>query len=199
MAAPTHGIDLRSRRRRPLGVRLWLPDLAAGLRLRRARGSAAGRSTPGIVRLFVRPSRHAGAARVGAGARPGRRLPRHGVSCRGRQTCRDRRVSAGPRAGHHGLPRERTLRLAAERSRAADFGALLRGRPRARTICRAARRSISNCTMCGRATAGRAPTATTLSTVAALEEMGIRETELHWLAERLKGVHESGGVAASQV
>jgi cation transport protein ChaC len=36
-----------------------------------------------------------------------------------------------------------------------------------------------------------------ISTVAALEEMGIRETELHLLAERLKGIHESGGTVAS--
>jgi cation transport protein ChaC len=36
-----------------------------------------------------------------------------------------------------------------------------------------------------------------ISTVAALEEMGIRETELHLLAERLKGIHESGGAVAS--
>ncbi len=35
-----------------------------------------------------------------------------------------------------------------------------------------------------------------VATVAALEEMGIRETELHLLAERLKGVHESGAVIA---
>jgi cation transport protein ChaC len=36
-----------------------------------------------------------------------------------------------------------------------------------------------------------------IATVAALEEMGIRETELHLLAERLKGIHESGGAVAS--
>ena len=56
----------------------------------------------------------------------------------GSKARRDHRVSAGPRAGHHGLSRDRALRLAARRSRAADFGALLRGRPRTRTICRAA-------------------------------------------------------------
>ena len=36
-----------------------------------------------------------------------------------------------------------------------------------------------------------------IATVAALEEMGIRETELHLLADRLKGIHESGGTVAS--
>jgi len=35
-----------------------------------------------------------------------------------------------------------------------------------------------------------------IATVAALEEMGIRETELHLLAERLKGIHEAGGAVA---
>jgi cation transport protein ChaC len=36
-----------------------------------------------------------------------------------------------------------------------------------------------------------------IATVAALEEMGIRETELHLLADRLKGIHESGSTVAS--
>jgi cation transport protein ChaC len=36
-----------------------------------------------------------------------------------------------------------------------------------------------------------------IATVAALQEMGIRETELHLLAERLKGIHESGSAVAS--
>ncbi|MGE0034414.1 MAG: gamma-glutamylcyclotransferase [Xanthobacteraceae bacterium] len=36
-----------------------------------------------------------------------------------------------------------------------------------------------------------------IATVAALQEMGIRETELHLLAERLKGIHESGSTVAS--
>jgi len=36
-----------------------------------------------------------------------------------------------------------------------------------------------------------------IATVAALEEMGIRETELHLLAERLRGIHESGSAVAA--
>jgi glutathione-specific gamma-glutamylcyclotransferase len=35
-----------------------------------------------------------------------------------------------------------------------------------------------------------------IATVAALEELGLRETALHLLAERLKGVHESAAAAA---
>ena len=35
-----------------------------------------------------------------------------------------------------------------------------------------------------------------IATVSALEELGYRETELHLLAERLKGVHETHGAAA---
>jgi cation transport protein ChaC len=33
-----------------------------------------------------------------------------------------------------------------------------------------------------------------IATVAALEALGLRETELHLLAERLKGTHEGGAV-----
>jgi cation transport protein ChaC len=36
-----------------------------------------------------------------------------------------------------------------------------------------------------------------LETVRALEELGYRETELHLLAERLKGIHEAGRAAPS--
>jgi cation transport protein ChaC len=36
-----------------------------------------------------------------------------------------------------------------------------------------------------------------IATVAALEALGLRETELHLLAERLKGTHEGGGHGAS--
>jgi cation transport protein ChaC len=36
-----------------------------------------------------------------------------------------------------------------------------------------------------------------LATVAALEELGLRETELHLLAERLKGVHETTGAIST--
>jgi cation transport protein ChaC len=36
-----------------------------------------------------------------------------------------------------------------------------------------------------------------IATVAALESLGLRETELHLLAERLKGTHETATTAAS--
>jgi cation transport protein ChaC len=36
-----------------------------------------------------------------------------------------------------------------------------------------------------------------LATVAALEELGLRESELHLLAERLKGAHETTGAAST--
>src|SRR5262249_12903580 len=48
-------------RRRPLGVRLWLADVAAGLRLPRAGRGQADRRPPRALRLLVRASRHAGA------------------------------------------------------------------------------------------------------------------------------------------
>lgn len=37
-----------------------------------------------------------------------------------------------------------------------------------------------------------------LATVAAMEELGLRESELHVLAERLKGIHEASTVTASR-
>src|SRR6478736_323591 len=52
--------------RRPLGVRLRLADVASGLRIRRAGRSAADRRTSRTLRLFLRPSRHAGKTRAGA-------------------------------------------------------------------------------------------------------------------------------------
>src|SRR4029453_8517067 len=52
--------------RRPLGVRLRLPDVAPGLRIHRTGAGTADRRTPRALRLFLRPSRHAGKARPGA-------------------------------------------------------------------------------------------------------------------------------------
>src|SRR5439155_15336720 len=49
--------------RRPLGVRLWLANVAAGLRVHRAGPGAADRRAPRALRLFVRSSRDAGKAR----------------------------------------------------------------------------------------------------------------------------------------
>src|ERR1700761_6471617 len=53
---------------RPLGVRLWLADMAAGLRLCGEGSGAADRGTSRALRLFLRPSWHARTA--GSRARP---------------------------------------------------------------------------------------------------------------------------------
>src|SRR5213075_1242098 len=57
-----HGPDDFTSRRRPLGVRLWLADLAAGLRFSRACAGAADRRASGAVRILTCPSGNAGAA-----------------------------------------------------------------------------------------------------------------------------------------
>src|SRR6266849_8223134 len=55
-------------RYRPVGVRLRLADVAAGLRLHRAGPGAADRRAPRALRLFVRSPRHPGKARPGTRA-----------------------------------------------------------------------------------------------------------------------------------
>jgi hypothetical protein len=105
--ASTHGPADRSRRRRPLGVRLWIADVATRLRLSRPDRSAVDRRASRVVRLLVRAPWHAGKAGPCAGARSRRRLPRHRVPGCGRQAGRDRGLSACARAGDHGLSRIR--------------------------------------------------------------------------------------------
>src|SRR6266540_5058365 len=53
------GPAFRSCERRPLGVRLRLADMAAGLRASGARSRPPDRSPPRALRLFLRPPRHA--------------------------------------------------------------------------------------------------------------------------------------------
>ena len=67
----------RAQRRGPLGFRLRVADVAAGLRLPGAAPRPAGRRPPRALRLFLRAPRHAGKARPGARPRPRRQLPRH--------------------------------------------------------------------------------------------------------------------------
>ena len=109
--------DIAAFDRRPVGVRLWLPDLAAGLRIRRAGPGAPDRRPSGAVRVLARASRHAGAARAGARARFRRRLPRGRLSGGGEAARRDGRLSARARAGDQRLPRDRALRHPARPSR----------------------------------------------------------------------------------
>src|SRR5260370_7619457 len=61
--------------RRPLGVRLWLADLAAPLRVYRTSPGAADRRAPRALRLFVRSSRAAGKTPAPPLLPPPRRLP----------------------------------------------------------------------------------------------------------------------------
>ena len=114
------------------GSLMWRP----GFRLPRAAQRPPGRRPPGALRLFFRPSRHAGEARPGARSRPRRQLPRHRLPGGGRQARGHDRLFARARAGHHGLSRGRARGLARRRSAAERARALLRGRPRPPAICR---------------------------------------------------------------
>src|SRR6476469_7980584 len=80
--------------RRPQGVRLWLADMAAGLRIRRTGARAADRRASRALRLFLRPSRNAVKARPRARARSRRRLPRHRVPGRRKEPRGHRRLFA---------------------------------------------------------------------------------------------------------
>ena len=93
------------------GSLMWRPGFA----FRRARRGAADRRASGALRLFVRPPRHAGAARPGARARSRRRLPRHRLPGGDGGARRDRRLSARARAGDLGLPRMRCARSGSRR------------------------------------------------------------------------------------
>src|SRR5262249_62302199 len=67
-----HGPESRARHRRPLGVRLWLADVAAGLSVFPAGRGAARRRPSGALRFFFRPPRDARAARPRAPPPPPR-------------------------------------------------------------------------------------------------------------------------------
>ena len=90
---------------RSVGVRLRIADVAAGFRLRGGAARPPDRLPPLLLHLLRAPSRHARAARHGAGARPRRRLRGHRLSRRGRATRRDHRLSALARAGQRRLSR----------------------------------------------------------------------------------------------
>ena len=90
------------RRARPVGVRLRLADVAAGLRLRGGAARAPHRLPALLLHLLGAPSRHAGAAGPGAGARPRRRL----------------RGDRLPRGGGQARPRPRAICARASRSTA---------------------------------------------------------------------------------
>ena len=129
-----------SSRRRPLGLRLWLADLAAGLRLSRTRAGAAGRRAPRALRLLPRPSRHAGAARAWCSASitaaPAAASP---IGSR-RQRSATRRSPICARASRSPWSTARRVRSVwlDGSPAAARAGALLHGRPRPSAICRPA-------------------------------------------------------------
>ena len=132
-------IVARSRRPGPLGVRLWLADVAAGIRLRRAGTGPSDRRPPRAVRLFLRPSRHAGEAGPGPRARSRRRLSRHRLPCRRRPARCHHRLSARPRADHQRLSRGDAIGVAERRSPQQHHGIDLCRQSRPRPVCRPAR------------------------------------------------------------
>src|SRR6478752_3070954 len=80
-----HAIEHRTSRRRPLGVRLWLADLAARVRLSGAGAGAADRGAPCTLCIQSRAPWYAGAPRARAWARLRRRLPRRCLPCGGEE------------------------------------------------------------------------------------------------------------------
>src|SRR5476649_1750674 len=126
----------RTKRRRPVGFRLWIADVAAGIRFPGAARRPPGGRPPGALRLFIRPSRHSATARPCARPRPRRQLPRRRLPGGGRQAYGHDRLFAGPRAGHQGLSRGLARGLARRRPAAKRPRALLRGGSRPPAICR---------------------------------------------------------------
>ena len=176
-----------ARKRRPLGVRLRFADVASRLRLSRARAGAAHRLAPGAVRLFVRPSRHAGAAGARARARSRRHVPRHRLPRRRRGA---RQNVAYLRA------REQVTTVYLETMRRIELKRKRGGRcARCASSSTAATRNMPGgsrsreCVHHVRQGHGRSgPNRDyVLETVQALEALGYRETDLHLIAERLKG------------
>src|SRR5262249_46040678 len=94
LISQSHGPESRARDRRPLGVRLWLADVAAGLSVCRAGRGATRRRASGALRLFFRPPRDAGAARPRARPRPRRDLSWHRLSRDRDPPPQDHRLSA---------------------------------------------------------------------------------------------------------
>src|ERR1019366_145262 len=127
---------IRSKRRGPVGFRLWIADVAAGIRFPGAAQRPPGGRPPGALRLFLRPSRHAGTPRPGARPRPRRQLPRHRLSGGGGQARGHDRLFARARAGHQCLSRSLALGLARRRPAAERTRARLYGGPRPPAICR---------------------------------------------------------------
>src|SRR5258707_8865993 len=117
-----HGSESRPRDRRPLGVRIWLADVAAPLSVFPARRGEARRRASGALRLFLRPPRDARAAGSRARPRPRWNLSRHRLSRDRGQPRRHHRLSARARASDLGLSRMRAPDLAQARVRAAGGG-----------------------------------------------------------------------------
>jgi len=122
-------------RRRFLGVRLWLADVAPGLRLFGERAGPRSGLSPLAVHFLACAPRHAGAARASAGLGSRRLLPGRGLPGRGEFTRGDLGLPARTRARDLGLsgkdPDRRVFR------RRPGLGAGLCGRPRASAIRRA--------------------------------------------------------------
>ena len=178
--------------RGPLGVRLRLADLAAGLRIRRAAAGQHRRHASVAVHLFVRSSRHAGTARPRARPRFRRRLPRH-------------RLSGGSEASGR---RRSTICAAASRPRrstgswCAASGSKAQPDRRVEALCYAVDRGHPQ--YAGRLTHerqlhivrqghGRSGNNRdyVLETVKSLEALNILDHDLQVLAERLKGSQDA--------
>ena len=90
---------------RPLGVRLRVADVAAGVRLRGGAARPPHRLPALLLHLLGASPRHGQASGHGAGSRPRRRVRGHRLSRGGGERRRDRALSAGARAGQRRLSR----------------------------------------------------------------------------------------------
>jgi len=170
--------------------------VAARFRRPRAGTGAADRPAPVALRLFVRPSRHPGAAGPRSGPRSRRHVPRHCVPRRRGGAGRDHRLSAGARAGHQRLPRNGAAYRASKTRPGARCGRSATSSDRGHVQYAGRLPLAKACTSCARATAGPGRTGDyVIETVPGPRGARLsRRPELHRLAERLNagmGSHEA--------
>ena len=177
--------------RRSLGVRLRLADVAAGLRVHRARPARLVGLAPRAVRLFLRPSRHAGKAGPGARPRPRRRLPRCRLPRRrGARARQPSPICASASRSPASTSKPMRQIISGRKSGAARACAGVLRRPRPRPICRPVELDTQlHLVRQGHGRSG--PNRDyVLATVEALEALGCYDRDLHLLAARLRGTHE---------
>src|SRR6266851_1103627 len=189
-----HGSESRPRDRRPLGVRIWLADVAARLSVCRARRGEARRRASGALRLFLRPPRDARAAGSRARPRPRWNLSRHRLSRNRGDTIAYLRAREQVTSVYRECVRPIWLKRESERRVPALCYMVDRGH--AQYAGRLSLEQQLHHVRQGHGQSG-ANRDYVIATVGALEQLGYRETALHLIAQRLAGIHEAGVAANS--